>query len=373
MNNFTIKNNALTFNEADEQEWCLSHDIFLLARALTEDEKKQLYDPAKDHIPHLAQVRKRLNKYQSALSQKPKVLTHITLIPADEHEHALKTLNNVKTLHAKAKEMATVAFTAKMEEQTDKVKRLYKQAFDYERKAAMLSANTSKNEIEQRHFMLFKSAANLALEAESYEEAKDMIELGLSHELTIEMTEELLGLLDYLADVYYEKGEYSKAQPLLEKALAIRYDKLEKEHWDIPNSLNSLALLYQAQGEYDKAAPLLEKALAIHEKILDPEHPDVAMSLNNLGALYQKQGQYDKAQPLLEKALAIREKTLDAEHIELATSLNNLGYLYQEQSKLLFDKALTILQKRLGHHHPYVKITHNQLVWLLQGRQYNDF
>ncbi|HIE00645.1 MAG TPA: tetratricopeptide repeat protein [Thiotrichaceae bacterium] len=365
MNNFAIKNNELMFNEADEQEWCLSHDIFLLARALTEDEKKQLYDPAKDQMPSLVQVRKRLNQYQSAFSQKPKVLTNITLTPADEHEHALKTLNSVKTLHAKAKEIATVAFTAKMEKQTDKVKLLYKQAFDYERKAAMLSAE----DIEPTHFMLFKSAANLALEADRYEEAVEIIELGLSHDLTIEMTEELLGLLDYLADIYYEKGEYSKAQPLLEKTLAIRYDKLEEEHWDIPNSLNSLGLLYQAQGEYDKAEPLLEKALAIHEKILDAEHPDVAMSLNNLGSLYQKQGEYDKAQPLLEKALAIREKTLETDHIDVATSLNNLGFLYQEQAKLLFEKALTILQKRLGNHHPYVNITHNHLVWLLQGRQ----
>jgi len=51
---------TLSLKKADEQEWCLSHDIFLLARALTEDEKKQLYDPAKDQIPNLAQVRKRL-------------------------------------------------------------------------------------------------------------------------------------------------------------------------------------------------------------------------------------------------------------------------------------------------------------------------
>jgi len=363
MKNFSaIENNALTLSEADEKELCLSHDIFLLARPLTEEEERLLYDPAKDKIPSLAQVRKRLERYQSPFSKKPKTLTDITLTPADEHEQFLKTLDSVKELHLKAKEMAQLAFIARMEEQTDKVKPLYKQAFDYQRQAAMLSADSHEDEIELP--MLFKNAANFALEAERYEAAKEMIELGLSSEPPIEMTEELLGLLDYLADIYYEKGEYSKAQPLLEKALAIREEKLEEDHWDIPNSLNNLGLLYQAQGEYDKAHPLFEKALAIREKTLDEEHPDVATSLNNLGSLYQKQGKYDKAQPLLEKALAIRENSLYAEHLDVATSLNNLGFLYQEQAKRLFEKALIILQNRLGNNQPYVKLTHNHLYHL---------
>ncbi len=99
----------------------------------------------------------------------------------------------------------------------------------------------------------------------------------MSSEPPIEMTEELLGLLDYLADIYYEKGEYSKAQPLFEKALAIR------------------------------------------------------------------------------------ENTLYAEHLDVATSLNNLGFIYQEQAKLLFEKALIILQNRRGNNHPYVELTHNHL------------
>jgi tetratricopeptide (TPR) repeat protein len=58
-----------------------------------------------------------------------------------------------------------------------------------------------------------------------YQEAEQMIELGLSAEPLIEDTEKLLGLLDYLADIYYENGEYKKAQPLFEKALAINITK----------------------------------------------------------------------------------------------------------------------------------------------------
>jgi len=175
----------------------------------------------------------------------------------------------------------------------------------------------------------------------AYQEAEQMIELGLSAESLIEETEKLLGLLDYLA----ENGEYKKAQPLFEKALAIREERLEEDHWTIPHAINNLGLVYQAQGKYNKAQPLFEKALAIRENTLDATHPDVATSLKNLGMLYQKQGEYDKAQPLLEKALALQEKILGTEHPTIATSLNQLGMFYQEKAKRLFEKALAIVQR----------------------------
>jgi Tetratricopeptide repeat len=57
--------------------------------------------------------------------------------------------------------------------------------------------------------------------------------------------------------------------------------------------------LFRRQGDSQsccdaKAEPLYERALAIREKFLKSEHPDVAMSLNNLTQLYQAQGQYAK-------------------------------------------------------------------------------
>ena len=70
-------------------------------------------------------------------------------------------------------------------------------------------------------------------------------------------------------------------------------------------SLNNLAGLYQAQGKYAEAEPLYQRALAIREKALGPEHPDVANSLNNLAVLYRAQGKYAEAEPLYQRALAI--------------------------------------------------------------------
>jgi tetratricopeptide (TPR) repeat protein len=53
----------------------------------------------------------------------------------------------------------------------------------------------------------------------------------------------------------------------------------------VANSLNNLADLYGAQGRYARAEPLYQRALAIREKALGPDHPDVATSLSNLAQL----------------------------------------------------------------------------------------
>jgi len=53
---------------------------------------------------------------------------------------------------------------------------------------------------------------------------------------------------------------------------------LGPEHTDTALSLINLAVVYQAAGADAKAEPLLERALAIREKALGPEHPDTALS-----------------------------------------------------------------------------------------------
>ena len=66
----------------------------------------------------------------------------------------------------------------------------------------------------------------------------------------------------------------------------------------------------RSNGNYTAAEPLLLRALAIREKRLGPEHTEVATTLNNLAALYRDMGDHAKAEPLLLRDLAITEKGL---------------------------------------------------------------
>jgi tetratricopeptide (TPR) repeat protein len=165
-------------------------------------------------------------------------------------------------------------------------------------------------------------------------------------------------LLDRLASYQYRAlAAYSRARPLVERALAIHEEALGPEHRVTATSLDNLAVLLQTQGDRAGARPLFERALAIRMKELGPEHPLTAASLGNLGILLKVQGDLVGARPLLERTLAIHEKALGSEAPFTATSLNNLALLLQAQGDLagarpLFERARAIYEKVFGHEHP---------------------
>ncbi len=114
--------------------------------------------------------------------------------------------------------------------------------------------------------------------------------------------------LNNLAVVYEDLGRYAEAEPLYNRALAIREKALGPDHPRVATSLNNLALLYHAQGKYAEAEPLYKRALAIQEKALGPEHPDVATSLENYAALLRETGRSAEAAEMEARAKAIRDK-----------------------------------------------------------------
>ena len=79
-----------------------------------------------------------------------------------------------------------------------------------------------------------------------------------------------------------------------EEALAIRRRALPEGHPHIATSLNNLGLLHQNRGDYGRAAPLYEEALAIR-RALPEGHPDIANSLSTLGPLHQDGGGLGRA------------------------------------------------------------------------------
>ncbi|MGB7846460.1 MAG: FxSxx-COOH system tetratricopeptide repeat protein [Candidatus Acidiferrum sp.] len=179
--------------------------------------------------------------------------------------------------------------------------------------------------------------------------------------------------LNNLATLYRSQGKYAEAEPRYQRALAIWEEALGPEHPDVVRSLNNLAALYRSQGKYTDAELRYQRALAVREKALGPNHPDVAMSLNNLAELYREQRKYAEAEPLYQRALTLREKTLGPDHPDVALSLNNLAALYDRQGKypeawLRYQRALAIREKALGPDHPDVARSLNNLAALYDSR-----
>jgi eukaryotic-like serine/threonine-protein kinase len=173
-------------------------------------------------------------------------------------------------------------------------------------------------------------------------------------------------LLERLAFIHSETGEYEDAKALLQRALAIREKALGPDHLGVATSLHNLANVHRATGAHEEAKALLQRTLAIREETLGPEHPEVASSLNNFANVHKGVGAYEEAKALLQRALAIREKTLGPEHPKVASSLNNLAAVHlaagrYEDAQALLERALAILEKALGPEHPQVAASLNNL------------
>jgi tetratricopeptide (TPR) repeat protein len=145
--------------------------------------------------------------------------------------------------------------------------------------------------------------------------------------------DEAARLLNQTARYLYRRAQYPQAEPLYQRALAIRVQQLGPEHPDTATSLNGLAGLYYKQGKYEQAEPLFKRALAIREQQLGSEHPDTAQSLNDLALLYYRQGKYEQAEPLYQRALAIVEQQLGSEHPETATVRENYNNFVRDMKR----------------------------------------
>ena len=121
--------------------------------------------------------------------------------------------------------------------------------------------------------------------------------------------------------------------------------------------LNNLASLFSDRGDYRRAEPFYELALATWEKAFGPNHPKVALALNNLGTLLAYKGDYARAEPLLLRALNINGNV--SNDLDSARTLNNLSELYNARNEVaraepLQRKALALLESKLGPDHPEV-------------------
>ena len=172
--------------------------------------------------------------------------------------------------------------------------------------------------------------------------------------------------------LYEAQGDYAKAEPLYQRALAIREKALGPDHPDIATSLNNLAELYMRQGDYAKAEPLYQRALAIREKALGPDHPDIATSLNNLALLYERRATTPRPSRSSGAPWPSTEKALGPDHPDTATSLNNLALLYSDmgdyaKAEPLYQRALAISEKALGPDHPDTATSLNNLAGLYRA------
>jgi len=172
---------------------------------------------------------------------------------------------------------------------------------------------------------------------------------------------------------YERMGQYEKALPLLQQALAIgrRVDRGDSAR--VAQSLNDLGVLHRQLGNVAAAEPLLVESLAMRRRRLGSMHPDVAVTLVELARVLRDRGHGAEAEAPAREALAIRRAVLGEQHQETATSKNELGLILLERGDLagaepLLRENVETTRHTLGDDHPNVAAAESNYARLLLAK-----
>lgn len=177
-----------------------------------------------------------------------------------------------------------------------------------------------------------------------------------------------------MARVYMAYGEYTKAQPLAERALTLAKKNCEPDS-EIAMCLIDLATLYKNQNKLLDAEKMCKLGLKLQKKALYEKHPYVAYTFRTLGAIYQEQGKYDKAGTALDEAMAImldshteNDKALLPFWVDIAGLL--VAKRDFKEAESYYQRVMTLINSSYGPDHLYTANVLGSVarLYTLQGR-----
>jgi serine/threonine protein kinase/tetratricopeptide (TPR) repeat protein len=181
-------------------------------------------------------------------------------------------------------------------------------------------------------------------------------------------------ILQVLGRIYRQYGDYDKAAPLLEQALASARAVYGPEHVRVANALSEIGVVLTQTGDYAAAADRLQRALDMRIRLFGTDHADVAVTMVELARIYQDRGLGDRAEPLQREALAIRERVLGPEDRETAVSLSGLASVLRLKGDLdgaqaLLDRCLELNIRTRGAMHANTGTTWHDLALLAVAKR----
>jgi serine/threonine-protein kinase len=236
--------------------------------------------------------------------------------------------------------------------------------------------------------------------------ARELLDRGVAQARALSGQPELQAqLLDVIGRIQSYLGEYGRARPLLDEALAIRRRVHGESHADVATSLESLAeatdrdvaatlelrrqalalrrrlsaaddprttdalfelaLALHRAGDVEAAKPLFDEwmtAIAQQPRALTPER---AGQMTLVAKFLEFGGQLDRAEPLYREALAINRALFGEQHHDVGSSLGNLGVLLDRARR--WEEAEPLLRAAVEIHRAVYPQGHPELAGTLRN------
>jgi serine/threonine protein kinase len=160
-----------------------------------------------------------------------------------------------------------------------------------------------------------------------------------------------------LSMTYWYLGDFTAANPLLEKSYALRLTHLGPDNPDTLTSLHDLAMQRWRQGKFKEAAELARDVWARRKRVLGADHEDTLWSQMNLGLFLWEGQNLDEAELTLRQAIDACNRTLGLDHHHTLYARNDLACLLNDQGNHEAAAAIdaeTLERRRssLGPDHP---------------------
>ena len=161
-----------------------------------------------------------------------------------------------------------------------------------------------------------------------------------------------------LADaVASDRGDYTEATRLMERAVAIATASLGENHPRTAYSLGSLGALESRRGNFARGERLSRRALEILERTLGHRDVSVAEAYADLAKVYSRAGRWADAETSQRTAIAIYDSTLGRTHSTYAAAMAGLCEIHLHAGRLAeaeseCREAMTIRERALGTRTP---------------------
>ncbi|MCC6233974.1 MAG: tetratricopeptide repeat protein, partial [Verrucomicrobiales bacterium] len=168
-----------------------------------------------------------------------------------------------------------------------------------------------------------------------------------------------------LSKVYYDMGEYTKAEAMDREALRLYTSVLPPDDLRLQSVKNNLAGDLHQLGRLDECEVLLRECLEARRRLKEGDSNDMIIAMFNLASLQMFLGMLPEADAGLQEARAMAERMASPEPGLVAGLVDRSGSVLSLQSRHeealgMFQRALELRRGARGLDHPeYAESLHN--------------
>jgi serine/threonine-protein kinase len=166
-------------------------------------------------------------------------------------------------------------------------------------------------------------------------------------------------MLDVIGRLHLELGDFERARPLIDEALALRRRVYGENHPEVASSLEAMAALAERRGDVSVTLKLRRDAFALRRRVSGDKDPRTVDAMFDLAFALHQSGDIASGTALFDEWIAAVAKQPEEVSATRARQLTSLGELLQygrepARAEQAYRQALRIRRAVYGDRHPQV-------------------